>query len=113
MKKANKTPHRSITRVTKYCKKQHICTFWNTPAAPGTPGTLSTPGAEPFRVSSAAVRTPPFTRAGGQDDVSSNKLPKIKFELELSTLGPSVTRPGLMQTKSIQQSAFIAEAPEL
>ncbi len=35
------------------------------------------PGTEADQVSSAAARTPPSTRAGGQDDVSLNKLPQI------------------------------------
>ena len=70
--KSLKTSRRSVTRVTKYCKKLWICTIWNSSADPPE-------SAEPAdQVSSTAARTLPSTRAGGQDDVSSNKLPQIK-----------------------------------
>ncbi len=68
-----KTSRRSVTQVTKYCKKEQLRAKWNTPGTPGTPGT------GPDRVSSAAARTPPSTRAGGQDDVSSNKFPQTNL----------------------------------
>ncbi len=63
-----KTSRRSVTRVTKYCKNQQICTTWNSSVDPPDP---------PDQVSGAAARNQPSTRAGGQDDVSYFKLPQI------------------------------------
>ena len=45
--------------------------IWNSSADPADPDF------PPDQVSSTAARTLPSTRAGGQDDVSSNKLPQI------------------------------------
>ncbi len=62
--KNKKTSRRSVTRVTKYCKKLQICTIWNSSADP-------TDSAVPGKVvAGRAARTPTSTRAGGQDDVS-------------------------------------------
>ncbi len=59
--KVKKTSHRSVTRVTKYRKTHLKCEKMNT---------SGTSGMAADRVSSAAVRTPSSTRAGGQDDMN-------------------------------------------
>ena len=71
--KFKNTLHRSVTRVTKYCKKQWICTIWNSSADPADPWVPD------YQVSESAVGTLPSTRAGGQDDGSLNKLPQTKL----------------------------------
>ncbi len=64
--------HRSEVRVTKYGKTQLKCMIWNSSADPPDPP-------DPAEVvSRSAARTPPSTRAGGQDDVSLHKLPQTK-----------------------------------
>ena len=50
---------------------------WNSPGNPGYPPDPGFPADPPDPVSGAAARTLPSTRAGGQDDVSLNKLPQI------------------------------------
>ena len=49
---------------------------WNTALAAPLPPLPALPS---NHVSSTAARTPTSTRAGGQDDVSSNKLPQIIY----------------------------------
>ncbi len=53
--KVQKTSRRSVTRVTKYYKKQQICTIWRKSTDPADP---------PDQVSSTAARTP-LPRAPG------------------------------------------------
>ena len=51
-----------VTEFTICCKKQWFLQIWNSPPDPADPAD---------QVSGAAVRDLPSTRAGGQDDVSS------------------------------------------
>ena len=56
-----------------------ISTSRNSPADPDYPADPADP-ADPAEVVAAGVpQNLPSTRAGGQDDVSSNKLPQIKL----------------------------------
>ncbi len=72
--KVKKALHRSEVRATFAVKTHIICTIWNSSADPGNPGNPADPAEV---VSRSAARTPPSTRAGGQDDGSLNKLPQI------------------------------------
>ncbi len=90
MKQSTKTSRRSITRVTKYCKTQ-ICTIWNSFADPPDPVDPADPPDPADQVSGAAARNHPSTRAGGQDDVSSNKLPQKKSQPPRATMGSRLT----------------------
>ena len=67
--KVEKTLHRSVTRVTKYCKKHMLRAKVNASPDPADPGN---------QVSSAAVRNHSNTRAGGEDYVSSDQTPSNK-----------------------------------
>ena len=69
-------------RALIYCTTHLKCEKWNTSGTSGTSstsGTSGTSGMAPDRVSSAAVRTPPSTRAGGQDDGSYTNSLKLRF----------------------------------
>ena len=68
--------HRSDVRVTMYGRNHQKCTIWNS-SAESAESPESAESAEV--VSRSAARTPPSTRAGGQDDGSLNKLPQISF----------------------------------
>ena len=76
-----KTLHRSGVRVTKHCKNHQKCTIWNSSAVPAVP---AVPADLPKAVSGPAARTPLPTRAGGQDDVSYNKLPQTASLIQSS-----------------------------
>ena len=76
-----------VTKTMNAQKWQSLEFAWRARNLPDTPGNLpdtpenlpDTPENLPDNpVSRPSARTPPSTRAGGQDDVSSNKLPQIK-----------------------------------
>ncbi len=69
--KVKQTSRRRVTRVTKYCTKQHSYTIWNSSPDPPDPPDPAD------QVSGAAARNHPSTRAGAQDDVSYKKIPQI------------------------------------
>ena len=74
MKKSKNTLHQSEVRAIFAVKTDIIFTIWNSSADLPDPADPADPAEV---VSRSAARTPPSTRAGGQDDGSLNKLPQI------------------------------------
>ena len=74
-KQVKKTLHGSITRVTSAIKTEGQCTIWNSSA--DSPDSLDLPEV----VSLPAARTLPSSRAGGQDDGSSNQTPSNQAQI--------------------------------
>ena len=67
--------HRSEVRAIFAVKTRTKCVIWNSSTDLAD---LPDPADPAEVVSRSAARTPPSTRAGGQDDGSLNKLPQIR-----------------------------------
>ncbi len=75
---------------TTYSSK--ICVFGILPAIPGIPRIPRIPADPGKVVAASAAQTLPSTRAGGQDDVSLNKLPQIIGDLNLEPTQQPIAR---------------------
>ncbi len=93
MNKSTKTLHRSEVRAI-FAVKTHIkCAIWNSSAdLPDLPDL-------PEVVSRSAARTPPSTRAGGQDDGSLNKLLQGNIFLKLISCHPDFCCASMAQSR--------------